>query len=58
MEHELTAPHDGVVRAVAVGPGQQVNGGDVLVILGQQGEEAPTDPLSMNLDSRLVRLLV
>src|SRR5439155_343686 len=40
MEHEVAAPHDGVVRAVPVEPGQQVNAGDVLVILDEQREEA------------------
>jgi len=39
MEHEVAAPHDGVVRAVSVEPGQQVNAGDVLVVLDEQREE-------------------
>jgi len=38
MEHEVTAPHDGVVRAVSVEPGQQVNAGDVLVVVDTEQE--------------------
>jgi len=33
MEHEVTAPHDGVVRDVLVEAGQQVDAGAVLVAL-------------------------
>jgi biotin carboxyl carrier protein len=33
MEHEVTAPHDGVVREVLVEVGQQVDAGDVLVVV-------------------------
>jgi biotin carboxyl carrier protein len=41
MEHEVQAADDGVVRAVPVEPGQQVNAGDVLVVVDAQQEEAP-----------------
>lgn len=33
MEHDVTAPHDGVVREVACEVGQQVDAGTVLVTL-------------------------
>ncbi len=35
MEHEVTAPHDGVVRDVCVDVGQQVDAGTVLVTLDE-----------------------
>jgi pyruvate carboxylase len=34
LEAGLTAPCSGTVRRVAVGPQQQVEGGDVLVVIG------------------------
>jgi biotin carboxyl carrier protein len=40
MEHEVRAQSDGVVRDVLVEPGQQVNAGDVLVIMDAAQEEA------------------
>jgi biotin carboxyl carrier protein len=40
VEHEVRAPDDGVVRAVPVEPGQQVNAGDVLVDVDTQQEGA------------------
>jgi acetyl-CoA carboxylase biotin carboxylase subunit len=42
MEHEVTAPHDGVVREVPVEPGQQVEVGCVLVVLDEPAKEATT----------------
>jgi len=33
MEHEVRVSDDGIVRAVPVEPGQQVNAGDVLVVV-------------------------
>jgi biotin carboxyl carrier protein len=33
MEHRVTAPHAGEVREVRAGPGDQVAGGDLLVVL-------------------------
>jgi multidrug efflux pump subunit AcrA (membrane-fusion protein) len=33
MEHDVVAPHDGIVREVRVEAGQQVDAGDVLVVL-------------------------
>ena len=40
MEHEVRAPGDGVVGRVQVEPGQQVNAGDVLVVVDEQQEGA------------------
>ena len=37
MEHVVEAPHDGVVRRVLVGVGDQVAGDDLLVELGEEG---------------------
>ena len=34
MQNELRSPRDGTVERVAVGPGQTVDPGDVLVVLG------------------------
>jgi histidinol-phosphate aminotransferase len=48
MEHEVTAPHDGAVQAVAVETGQQVNAGDVLVILDEAYSEFVTDPKAVD----------
>jgi propionyl-CoA carboxylase alpha chain len=39
MEHEVTAPHDGVVRDVLVEVGQQVDAGAVLVALDEARNE-------------------
>ena len=33
MEHEVRVSDDGIVRAVPVEPGQQVNAGDILVVV-------------------------
>jgi biotin carboxyl carrier protein len=33
MEHEVSAPHDGIVRTVQVEVGGQVEAGEVLVVL-------------------------
>lgn len=38
MEHEVTAPHDGVVREVCIEVGQQVDAGAVLVALDEPTE--------------------
>jgi acyl-CoA carboxylase subunit alpha len=40
MEHEVRVAEDGVVREVPVEPGQQVNAGDVLVVVDTAQEEA------------------
>jgi biotin carboxyl carrier protein len=40
MEHEVRVAEDGVVREVPVEPGQQVNAGDVLVVVDTEQEEA------------------
>ena len=40
MEHEVRVSDDGIVRAVPVEPGQQVNAGDVLVVVDTRQEEA------------------
>jgi biotin carboxyl carrier protein len=34
MQNELRAPRDGRIERVAVGPGQTIELGDVLVVLG------------------------
>jgi biotin carboxyl carrier protein len=41
MEHEVAAPHDGVVRQVLVEVGQQVDTGAVLVML-EENEKPET----------------
>jgi biotin carboxyl carrier protein len=41
MEHEVTAPHAGVVRLVSAEVGQQVDAGDVLVVLEEIATEEP-----------------
>ena len=38
MEHEVAAPHDGVVREVLVEVGQQVDTGAVLVVIEENGK--------------------
>jgi pyruvate/2-oxoglutarate dehydrogenase complex dihydrolipoamide acyltransferase (E2) component len=43
MEHEVRSPDDGVVRAVQVEPGQQVNAGDVLVVVERRRRRLPHD---------------
>jgi biotin carboxyl carrier protein len=40
MEHDVRAADDGVVQSVPVEPGQQVNAGDVLVVVDAQQEGA------------------
>jgi biotin carboxyl carrier protein len=37
MEHVVTAPQDGVVTAVTVAEGDQVDQGKVLVRIGEEG---------------------
>jgi biotin carboxyl carrier protein len=39
MEHMITAPAAGVLTELRVGPGDQVNGGDVLAIVVVQEHE-------------------
>jgi propionyl-CoA carboxylase alpha chain len=39
MEHTVTAPVDGFVAEVAVGPGDQVDTGQVLAIVNEPDEE-------------------
>jgi biotin carboxyl carrier protein len=39
MEHRVTAPHDGRVAEVRAGAGDQVDGGDLLVVLEEAGGE-------------------
>jgi biotin carboxyl carrier protein len=42
MEHEVTAPYDGVVRQVLVEVGEQVDTGAVLVVV-EENEKPETE---------------
>jgi pyruvate/2-oxoglutarate dehydrogenase complex dihydrolipoamide acyltransferase (E2) component len=42
MEHAITAPAAGVLTELRVGPGDQVNGGDVLAIVAVQEDKTAT----------------
>jgi biotin carboxyl carrier protein len=37
MEHQIAAADDGVVSEVRVSPGQQVDAGQILVVIGAAG---------------------
>lgn len=40
MQHTITAPNDGVVSALSVNPGAQVESGAVLAVIATEGEQA------------------
>jgi len=44
MEHEVVAPHDGVVRELLVAVGEQVDAGAVLVALDEAGSGSEPSP--------------
>jgi multidrug efflux pump subunit AcrA (membrane-fusion protein) len=41
MEHSLRAPYDGIVQSVAASSGDQVEAGQVLVVVDQTERQTP-----------------